>query len=72
MKELERSAAQMEKAVHRKIIAWTQTQKSGEPYEIPFAIWKRHVGESASMWKNVLCAGETKIRLFGLDAKHYI
>ncbi|MBN3279662.1 CRVP protein, partial [Polyodon spathula] len=33
---------------------------------------KRHVGDSEKMWQNILWSDETKIELFGLNAKRYV
>ncbi|MGH0127234.1 UNVERIFIED_CONTAM: hypothetical protein FKN15_074929 [Acipenser sinensis] len=33
---------------------------------------KRHLEDTAVMWQNVLWSDETKVELFGLNAKRYV
>ena len=33
---------------------------------------KKHAGDSEAMWQKVLWSNQTKMELFGLNAKHYV
>ena len=85
LKELERSTAEMGETVHGTTITRTLhkaglygrvarrkplLKKTHIKSRLDFA--KRHVGDTANMWKKVLWSDETKIELFGLSAKRYV
>ena len=82
---LQRSTAEVGESVHRTTISCV-LQKSGlygrvarrkpllkanhNKSHLEFAT--SHVGDKANMWKKVLWSDETKIELFGLNAKRYV
>ncbi|MCJ8736209.1 hypothetical protein PDJAM_G00256240 [Pangasius djambal] len=84
LEELQRSTAQVGESVHRTTII-RALHKSGlygrvarkpllkeshKKSRLQFAA--SHVGDTANIWKKVLWADETKIELFGLNAKRYV
>lgn len=85
LEELQKSTAQVGESVHRTTIS-RALHKSGlhgrvarrkpllkerhKKSRLQFA--KSHVGDTANMWKKVLWSDETKIELFGLNAKRYV
>ncbi|CAB1432769.1 unnamed protein product [Pleuronectes platessa] len=85
LEELQRSTAEVGESVHRTTIS-RLLHKSGlygrvarrkpllkgihKKSRLEFA--RSHVGDTANMWKKVLWSDETKIELFGLNAKRYV
>lgn len=85
LEELQKSTAQVGESVHRTTISRT-LHKSGlfgrvarrkpllkdrhKKSRLQFA--RSHVGDTANMWKKVLWSDETKVELFGLNAKRYV
>ena len=85
LEELQKSTAQVGEPVHRTTIS-RALHKSGlygrvarrEPLlkerhkksRLQFAT--SHAGDTANMWKKVLWSDETKMELFGLNAKSYV
>ena len=85
LEELQKSTAQVGESVHRTTIS-RALHKSGlygrvarrkpllkerhKKSRLQFAT--SHVGDTANMWKKVLWSDETKIELFGLNAKRYV
>ncbi|MCJ8737809.1 hypothetical protein PDJAM_G00028230 [Pangasius djambal] len=81
--ELQRSTAQVGESVHRTTIS-SALHKSGlygrvarrkphKPHKkshLQFAT--SHVGDTTNTWKKVFWSDETKIELFGLNAKRYV
>lgn len=85
LEELQRSTAQVGESVHRTTIS-RALHKSGlygrvarrkpllkESHKKSRLLFARsHVGDTANVWKKVLWSDETKVELFGLNAKRYV